>query len=83
VLRASWCKGFRAPSLPDETQHPSESAYSVSAEATCLALGEAANFSSQINATVIANPDRGSEKSDQYSLRVVYHVTDASSVVRD
>ena len=83
VLRASWGKGFRAPSLPDLTQQPSESADSVSDEATCLAIGEAANCSSQINATVIANPDLGSEQSDQYSLGVVYQVTDAISVELD
>ena len=83
VLRASWGKGFRAPSLPDLTQQPSESADSVSDEATCLAIGEAANCSSQINATVIANPDLGSEQSDQYSLGFVYQVTDAISVELD
>ena len=48
-----------------------------------MAIGEAANCSSQINATVIANPDLGSEQSDQYSLGVVYQVTDAISVELD
>ncbi|WP_338363409.1 TonB-dependent receptor [uncultured Pseudoalteromonas sp.] len=79
VLRASWGKGFRAPSLPDLTQQPAESADSVSDEATCLAIGEEADCSSQINALVIANPDLQSEQSDQYSLGAVYQATDAIS----
>jgi iron complex outermembrane receptor protein len=48
-----------------------------------LAIGEDADCSSQINALVIANPDLGSEQSDQYSLGVVYQVTDAISVELD
>ncbi|NMR25269.1 TonB-dependent receptor [Pseudoalteromonas sp. NEC-BIFX-2020_015] len=83
VLRAAWGKGFRAPSLPDLTQQPSESADSVSDEATCLAIGEEKDCSSQINALVISNPDLQSEQSDQYSLGVVYQVTDDISVELD
>ena len=76
VLRASWGKGFRAPSLPDLTQQPSESADSVSDDATCAAIGEDADCSSQINAIVIANPNLESEQSDQISLGLVYQLTD-------
>ncbi|MBE0363496.1 hypothetical protein PULV_a0947 [Pseudoalteromonas ulvae UL12] len=76
VVRASWGKGFRAPSLPDLTQQPSESADSVSDDATCLAIGEEVGCSSQINAIVISNPNLESEKSDQYSLGLIYQVAD-------
>ena len=76
VLRASWGKGFRAPSLPDLTQQPAESADSVSDDLTCAAIGEAAGCSSQINATVISNPDLQSEQSEHMSLGIVYQATD-------
>ncbi|WP_372763244.1 TonB-dependent receptor [Pseudoalteromonas sp.] len=83
VLRASWGKGFRAPSLPDLTQQPAESADSVSDDAHCAAIGEEAGCSAQINAIVIANPGLQSEQSDQYSAGLVYQVTDAISVELD
>ncbi|WP_213607757.1 TonB-dependent receptor [Pseudoalteromonas sp.] len=76
VLRASWGKGFRAPSLPDLTQQPAESADSVTDDRTCEAIGQDAGCSSQINAIVISNPDLQSEQSKQIALGLVYQLTD-------
>ncbi|WP_105258365.1 TonB-dependent receptor [Pseudoalteromonas sp. T1lg88] len=76
VLRASWGEGFRAPSLPDLTQQPAESADSVNDDLHCAAIGEEAGCSAQINAIVIANPDLQSEKSESISLGAVYTLND-------
>ena len=83
VLRASYGKGFRAPTLDILTQKPAFSADSVNDETHCLAIGAAANCSDQINATVIANSALESESSTQYSAGVVYEPMDELSLSVD
>jgi iron complex outermembrane receptor protein len=83
VLRASWGKGFRAPTLDILTQAPAFSADSVSDDTHCLAIGAAAGCSDQINATVIANSALESETSNQIALGVAYEVTEDISFSLD
>ena len=82
VLRASYGKGFRAPTLDQLTQKPSFSADSVTDRATCIALGNTvARCSStnppsiQVDGLVISNPGLRAEKSEQNSLGIVYDAT--------
>ncbi len=83
TLRASYGQGFRAPSLPELTQKPSFSATSVSDPQTCLAQGQPANCSVQINDTIQANPGLGAEESDQYSIGAAWQPTDWMNVTVD
>ncbi|AOE49051.1 TonB-dependent receptor [Kangiella sediminilitoris] len=76
TLRASYGQGFRAPSLPELTQKPSFSATSVSDPQTCIAQGQPADCSVQINDTIQSNPELGAEESDQYSVGAAYEPTD-------
>jgi iron complex outermembrane receptor protein len=80
TLRASYGKGFLAPSLPQLTQKPAFSADSIVDEEHCLANGLTqaecdANPSFQINGTVISNPALTSESATQYALGGVWDVT--------
>lgn len=68
VVRASWGEGFRAPGLDLITMLTAFSADTVSDEASCLAQSQPADCRLQVNAARIANPDLGSEQSDQYSV---------------
>ncbi|EIW89162.1 TonB-dependent receptor [Alishewanella agri BL06] len=73
VLRASWGQGFRAPSLDILTQKTTFSAVSVNDAQTCAVLG---SCPVQVDTFIRANPDLGSEQSDQYTLGWAYQPTD-------
>lgn len=81
-MRASYGQGFRAPTLDVISQLPSFSAEPVlNDQPTCLAVGGTWNGSqcsvtTQVNTTVIANPDLTPEESDQYSFGVVVQPVD-------
>ncbi|TVQ34265.1 MAG: TonB-dependent receptor [Wenzhouxiangella sp.] len=72
VFRGSYGEGFRAPDFPSLTQAEAFSADSVADPQTCLNAGQAANCTLQINAFRIANPELGSENSEQFSLGVAF-----------
>ena len=76
TLRASYGEGFRAPTLDILTQKDSFSADSVRDEQSCLAQGQPANCSLQINALVTANPSLSSEQSEQYAFGFAHEATD-------
>jgi iron complex outermembrane receptor protein len=76
TVRASYGEGFLAPTLDILTQLDSFSADTVSDSASCIAQGQPADCRLQINATVTANPDLGSENSQQFSAGVAYEPTD-------
>jgi len=76
TLRASYGQGFRAPTLDILTQKPSDSADTISDEATCVSLGLDADCRIQIQAVVVANPELQSEQSAQYSLGLAYEPLD-------
>ncbi|NND44943.1 MAG: TonB-dependent receptor [Xanthomonadales bacterium] len=76
VVRASWGEGFRAPGLDLITMLTAFSADTVSDPASCLAQSQPATCNLQVNAARIANPDLGSEQSDQYSFGVAWAPTD-------
>ena len=88
TLRASYGRGFRAPSLPDITSKPAYSADSVIDPRHCLADGgytaaECATEPFQINGLRIANPKLGSEKSKQMSFGGAWDVTKSLTVKAD
>lgn len=87
-LRASFGKGFSAPTLPQLTQKPAFSADSIVDEQHCLADGNTqavcdTNPSFQINGLVISNPALTSEKATQYGLGAVWDITPSLSVKVD
>lgn len=89
-LRASFGKGFSAPTLPQLTQKPAYSADSIVDRQHCLAEGFSAAYcdanpkpSFQIDGLVISNPALGSEKATQYGLGVVWDITPSLSAKVD
>jgi len=76
VLRASYGKGFRAPTLDILTQKDSFSADSVNDEQSCLNQGEDADCQTQINGLRTANPNLSSEKSTQFAFGAAYQPYD-------
>lgn len=72
TFRASYGKGFRAPTLQALNQQDAFSADTVTDQATALAYGLAASSSIQINGYHVANPDLKAETSKQFSAGVVY-----------
>ena len=85
TLRASYGKGFSAPTLPQLTQKPASSADSIVDLRHCLADGNspevcADNPSFQIQGLVISNPALTSEKATQYAIGGVWDVTPALSL---
>ena len=76
VVRASWGEGFRAPGLDLITMLTAFSADTVSDAASCIAQSNPPNCNLQVNAARIANPDLGSEQSDQYSFGVAWAPND-------
>jgi iron complex outermembrane receptor protein len=85
TLRASYGKGFSAPTLPELTQKPSFSADSIIDREHCLADGNTpevcdTNPSFQINGLVISNPELDSEKATQFALGGVWDVTPSLSI---
>jgi iron complex outermembrane receptor protein len=83
VLRGSYGKGFRAPSLDILTQKDSFSATSVNDEQTCIAQSQPADCSTQINNIIVANPELQSEQSSQYAFGVAYEIIDNLSFSLD
>ncbi|HET9050016.1 MAG TPA: TonB-dependent receptor [Chiayiivirga sp.] len=92
TLRASFGQGFRAPGLDVLTQADSFSADFVSDPQTCLANGltedckdpaTGSTSQPQVDTFYIANPNLGSEQSDQYSLGVVWSPADWLDVSLD
>lgn len=89
-LRASFGRGFMAPTLPALTQKPSFSADSIIDLQHCLADGNDNAFCTtqplptfQINGLRIANPELSSEKSTQYAVGAVWDVTPSLSLKVD
>ena len=76
VLRASYGEGFRAPTLDITTAKPAPDNPSVSDDPSCLNLGELAGCDVQVNAITLANPEIGSESSEQLSFGLAYQPTD-------
>ena len=76
TLRASYGQGFRAPTLDVLTAQASFSADTIGDPATCRSLGLPANCFEQVTAYLLANPDIGSENSDQFSIGLAWDATD-------
>ncbi|ADV26596.1 TonB-dependent receptor [Pseudoxanthomonas suwonensis 11-1] len=81
TLRASYGQGFRAPGLDILTQARSFSAEPVQDPQTCAWAGigadcDGGNDEVQVDTYFIANPNLGSEHSDQWSVGVVYDPVD-------
>ena len=83
VFRGSIGEGFRAPSLDVLTAQPALSADSIRDADTCVAFGQAADCAVQVQSTVIANPELGSEKSKQFAFGVAYQPVDWLSMTVD
>lgn len=83
MLRASYGKGFRAPTLDLLTMLTAFSADSVIDAVTCAALAGDPNVACQINAYRIANPDLDSEESTQIALGAAYQPLDWLSLTAD
>jgi len=75
VLRASYGEGFRAPALNLLSAKDSFSADSVNDPQSCVNQGQDPDCSLQINAWRIANPELGSETSEQYSVGFAFQPT--------
>ncbi len=76
TLRASYGEGFRAPTLDILTQQPADSADTVNDPRTCVVLGLPTTCLTQIQNTVIANPNLSSEQSEQFSFGAAYEPFD-------
>ena len=76
VLRASYGEGFRAPTLDITTAKPAPGNPSVSDDPTCVNFGEQPGCDVQVSAITVANPEIGSESSEQISLGLAYQPTD-------
>lgn len=83
TLRASFGQGFRAPSLDVLTAAPAFSADTVVDPTTCVTLALPATCGIQVNAYVLANPNLGSENSDQWSAGLVWDATDWLNITAD
>jgi iron complex outermembrane receptor protein len=83
MLRASYGEGFHAPSLDILTQKDSFSADSVSDPQSCIAQGQPADCTLQIQSTYVANPNLESENSQQVSFGVVWEPIDWFSIAFD
>src|SRR5690554_2254964 len=76
TLRASYGQGFRAPPLDIVTQQLSFGAATTTHTATCNVIGGGAPCSTQVTSFTIANPNVGSETSDQWALGAAWDATD-------
>lgn len=76
TLRASYGEGFRAPTLDVLTQKESFSAETVADPASCGSLGAPSDCTLQRDTYFIANPDLGSEQSEQYTIGMAYEPVD-------
>jgi iron complex outermembrane recepter protein len=76
VMRASYGKGFRAPTLDIITMQPSAGNPGVQDAATCLNFGQLADCEVQVRQITQANASLKSEQSTQFSLGVAYQPTE-------
>ena len=76
TFRASYGEGFRAPSLDLLSAKPSFSATEITHPQTCIVMTGDPACSVQINDWRVANPNLGSEQSEQFGLGVVWDATD-------
>ncbi len=76
VLRASYGQGFRAPTLDVLTAQAAFSADTIGDPDTCRVLGLDPFCQEQVSAYVLANPDLGSEDSDQWSAGLAWDATE-------
>ncbi|MFN3964675.1 MAG: TonB-dependent receptor plug domain-containing protein [Silanimonas lenta] len=76
TLRASYGRGFRAPTLDILNASPAFSADAVNDPASCTSIGQPADCFLQVEAYVLANSELGSEDSRQYSFGAVWDATD-------
>lgn len=93
TLRASYGQGFRAPSLDVISALPSYSAESVRNDpATCTAAGGvytgtapygSCSKSTQVNTTILSNPQLEAEDSDQFSIGTAVDITQDIDVSLD
>jgi len=75
LLRASFGKGFRAPSLPEISKSAATFFTSVRDTPTCRANNTPTCVASQISGVYSANPDLKPEKSDSLNIGAVFDVT--------
>lgn len=83
TLRASYGEGFRAPSLDILSQQPSFGAATTGDPATCQLLTGTSSCNTQVTTYSIANPDLESEQSEQFSLGVVWDMTEWLNLTLD
>jgi iron complex outermembrane recepter protein len=83
LLRASYGKGFRAPSLPEISKSAATFFTSVRDTPTCLANNTPTCVASQISGVYSANPNLRPEKSDSLNIGAVFDVTRDISVGLD
>lgn len=83
LVRASYGKGFRAPSLNILTKEKAYSADTVRDAATCEVLVGDADKTCQIDAYSIANPELESETSTQMALGLAYQPSDWLNLTAD
>lgn len=76
VLRASYGKGFRAPTLDILTQQPSPGNPQVRDFVLCDFRGQTTCPQGQLRATTVSNSELASEKSTQIALGLAYQPTD-------
>lgn len=76
TFRASYGKGFRAPSLDILSQKAAFSATATSDPSTCFMLTGSRSCNTQVSTYSIANPNLESENSKQWSAGVVWDATD-------
>lgn len=82
ALRASYGKGFRAPSLPILTAKTTFSAEDVTDAVSCAVLNPGGD-DCQVNTYIQSNSALDSEKSKQFVVGAIWDVTDAFSVKAD
>lgn len=83
TLRASYGEGFRAPTLDIVGQQPAFGADGISDAATCLAQGQPAGCSTQVNSYTIANPSVFSEQSQQWAVGLAWDAAEWLSMTVD
>ncbi len=76
TVRASWGKGFAAPSLDIISQAPSFGAAGTNHPPTLAAFGIPSTGSTQVTTYSIANPNITSENSTQWSIGMAWDATD-------
>lgn len=83
LVRGSYGKGFRAPTLDILTQKTSFSAEGVRDADSCTLLAGDPDKECQVDTYYIANPNLNSEKSTQIALGVAYQPTEWLNMTAD